>query len=189
MDKTLKNLCMAYVGESQARNRYHFYASIARKEGYEIIGEVFLETSNQEKEHAKRLFEAIQKLKKDNSIKIEAEVPLVLGTTIENLRAAIEGENYEYSIMYPGFADEAEEEGLADVAKRLRSIKKAEEHHEERFNKLLKQLEEGSLFKKNKVVEWSCMECGYVHSGKEPPEKCPSCDHAKSFYKLKCEEY
>jgi rubrerythrin len=189
MEETLKNLCKAFVGESQARNRYHFYASIARKEGYEIIGEVFLETSNQEKEHAKRIFEEIQKLKKDNSLKVEAEVPLVLGTTVENLKAAAEGENYEWTQMYPGFADIAEKEGLIDVANRLRAIKKAEAHHEERFKKLLEQLEKGTLFEKEEVVEWVCMECGYVHKGKEPPEKCPSCDHSKAFYRLKCEEY
>ncbi len=189
MKETLSNLCIAYVGECQARNRYSFYASTARKEGYEVIGAVFQETSDQEKEHAKRIFEAIQKLKKGNSLKVETEVPLVLGTTIENLKAAAEGENYEWTQMYPGFADTAEKEGLTDVAKRLRAIKRAEEHHEERFKKLLKQLEEGTIFKKDEKVEWSCMECGYIHNGKEPPEKCPSCDHPKSFYRLKCEEY
>ncbi len=189
MEETLKNLAMAYVGECQARNRYSFYASKARKEGYEVIGNVFQETADQEKEHAKRIFEAIQSLKKNNSLKIEAEVPLVLGTTIENLRAAAEGENYEWTQMYPAFADKAEEEGLIEIANRLRAIKIAEEHHEERYKKLIKQLEEGTLFKKEKVVEWICMECGYVHRGKQPPEKCPSCDHAKAFYKLKCEEY
>ncbi len=189
MEETLKNLCAAFVGESQARNRYSFYASIARKEGYEIIGEIFQETADQEKEHAKRIFEAIQKLKKDNSLKIEVEVPLVLGTTVENLRSAVDGENYEYTQMYPAFADIAEKEGLIDVANRLRAIKRAEQHHEERFKKLIEQLEKGTLLKKEEVVEWVCMECGYVHKGKEPPEKCPSCDHAKSFYRLKCEEY
>lgn len=189
MEETLKNLCMAYVGECQARNRYSFYASIARKEGYEVIGEVFQETADQEKEHAKRIFEHIQSLKKDNSLKIEAEVGLVLGTTAENLRAACEGENYEWNQMYPGFADKAEEEGLIEVANRLRAIKRSEEHHEERFKKLLEQLENGTILKKDEVVEWVCMECGYIHKGKQPPEKCPSCDHAKSYYRLKCEEY
>lgn len=189
MKETLKNLAMAFVGECQARNRYTFYASIARKEGFEIVGQVFQETADQEKEHAKRIFEAIQKLKKTDSLKIETEVSLVLGTTIENLRSAVAGENYEYTQMYPSFADKAEEEGLIEVAERLRAIKKAEEHHEERYKKLLKQLEEKTIFKKDKVVEWTCMECGYVHKGKEPPKKCPSCDHAQSFYKLKCEEY
>jgi rubrerythrin len=189
MQETLKNLTKAFIGESQARNRYNFYASIARKEGYEIIGAIFQETADQEKEHAKRIFEEIQKLKTDNSLKVESEASLVLGTTIENLRAAVEGENYEWTQMYPSFADKAEEEGLINVANRLRSIKKAEEHHEERFKKLLEQLENETLFKKEEVVEWTCMECGYTHKGKEPPQKCPSCDHAKSFYKLKCEVY
>lgn len=189
MKETFRNLCIAFVGECQARNRYTFYASIASKEGYEVIRTIFQETADQEKEHAKRIFEAIQKLKKDDSLKIETEVPLVLGTTIENLRSAIAGENYEYTQMYPSFADKAEEEGLQDIADRLRAIKKAEEHHEERYKKLLKEIENETIFKKDKIVKWTCMECGYVHEGKEPPKKCPSCDHAKAFYKLKCEEY
>lgn len=189
MEQTLKNLCKAFVGESQARNRYTFYASIAIKEGYEIVGRVFQETADQEKEHAKRIFEEIQKLKEDCPVIIDSEVSLVLGDTIENLKSAVRGENYERSQMYPSFADKAEEEGLLDIAKRLRAIKKAEEHHEERFKKLLEQLENGTIFEKEEVVEWTCMECGYVHKGRTPPEKCPSCDHAKSFYKLKCEEY
>ncbi|MEM4330501.1 MAG: rubrerythrin family protein [Candidatus Pacearchaeota archaeon] len=188
--ETLKNLVLAFIGECQARNKYTFYASIARKEGYELIAEVFQETAEQEKEHAKRIFEEIQKLKKENKIKIkEVETELTLGSTIENLKAAISGENYEWSEMYPKFADIAEKEGLKEIATRLRAIKKAEEHHEERYKKLLEQLEKKSIFKKERAVEWVCMECGYVHKGKEPPEKCPSCDHPKAFYRLKCEEY
>ncbi len=188
--ETLKNLMKAFIGESQARNRYTFYASIARKEGYEVIADVFQETADQEKEHAKRIFEEVQKLKKSNSLKIEdIESPLVLGNTLENLRSAINGENYEWTKMYPKFADIAEKEGFQEIANRLRAIKKSEEHHEERYKKLLEQLEKGTLFKKEKVVEWVCMECGYVYKGKEPPEKCPSCDHSKAFYRVKCEEY
>ncbi|MEM4182056.1 MAG: rubrerythrin family protein [Candidatus Pacearchaeota archaeon] len=190
MEKTLINLTKAFIGESQARNRYSFYASIARKEGYEIIANIFQETADQEREHAKRIFEEIQKLKKENTIKIdELEAPLILGNTIDNLKAAIAGENYEWTKMYPEFAEIAEKEGLQEIANRLRAIKKAEEHHEERYKKLLEQLEKKTLFKKENVVEWVCMECGYVHKGKEPPEKCPSCDHSKAFYRLKCEEY
>lgn len=194
MKKTLENLAKAFIGESQARNRYSFYAKVAQKEGYEQIAEIFRITADNEKEHAKRIFEHIQELKekigeKLNEIKVEAVAPIIYGTTIENLRAAISGEHYEYSEMYPEFAKVAEEEGLEKIANRLRAIAKAEEHHEERYKKLLKELEAGTVFKKDKEVWWVCRECGYVHFGTEPPEKCPSCDHPRSFYQVKCEEY
>ena len=190
MKKTLENLTKAFIGESQARNRYTFYAKIAKKEGYEQIAEVFLITADNEKEHAKRLFEHIQELKGDlGELAVEALVPVVYGDTVENLKAAIAGEHYENTEMYPGFAKTAEEEGLDKIAMRLRSISKAEEHHEERYKKLLKEVEAGTVFKKDEEVEWVCRECGYVHIGKQPPEKCPSCDHEKSFYQIKCEKY
>ncbi len=191
--ETIKNLIKAFIGESQARNRYTFYASLAKKEGYEQIAEIFLITAENERVHAKRLFEHIQELKKDAGIEeatiVEAEAPLVLGTTIDNLKAAIKGENYEYTSMYPKFADIAKKEGFTKIAVRLKSIAVAEKHHEERYKKLLEQLEKGTIFKKDKEVEWVCRECGYVHKGIQPPEKCPSCDHEKSFYQVKCEEY
>lgn len=190
MKKTLENLTRAFIGESQARNRYTFYAKVAKKEGYEQIAEIFLIAADNEKEHAKRLFEHIQELKGDtNEIKVEAAAPLVYGNTTENLKTAIAGENYEYTEMYPEFAKVAEEEGLGKIAGRLKAIAKAEKHHEERYKKLLKEVEAGTVFKKDKEVEWMCRECGYVHFGKQPPEKCPSCDHSKSFYQIKCEEY
>lgn len=190
MKNTIENLTKAFIGESQARNRYTFYAKIARKEGFEQIAELFLLTADNEKEHAKRLFEHIQELKGNmDEIKVEATAPIVYGSTAENLKAAIAGENYEHTQMYPEFADTAEREELPDIAKRLRAIAKAEEHHEERYKKLLKEVEAGTVFKKEKEVSWVCRECGYVHFGKEPPEKCPSCDHNKSFYQIKCEEY
>jgi len=189
MSETVKNLIKAFIGESQARNRYTFYAKIARKEGYEQIGEIFQITADNEKEHAKRIFEHIQELNPDTEIVVESAAPTTYGTTIENLKSAIAGEHHEYSEMYPEFAETAEKEGHDKIAGRLRAIAKAEIHHEERFKKLLKQLEKGTIFKKEKEVEWVCMECGYVHKGTEPPEKCPSCDHPRSFYKLKCEEY
>lgn len=194
MEKTIENLTKAFIGESQARNRYTFYAKIARKEGFEQIGEIFLLTAENEKEHAKRLFEHIQELKRKSKesldeIKVEAAAPTILGTTTENLKAAIAGENYEHTEMYPEFAEIAEKEGLVEIAKRLRAIAKAEEHHEERYKKLLKEVEEGTVFKKEKEVWWVCRECGYTHFGTEPPEKCLSCDHARSFYQIKCEEY
>jgi rubrerythrin len=194
MQKTLQNLTKAFIGESQARNRYTFYAKVAQKEGYEQIAAIFLTTAEQEKIHAKRLFEHICELKKESGgnldeIIVEAVAPTIYGTTIENLKAAIAGENHEHTVMYPEFADVAQSEGLNKIAARMRSIAKAEEHHEERYKKLLEQLENDTIFKKDKEVWWVCRECGYVHFGVQPPEECPSCDHPKGFYEIKCEEY
>ncbi|WP_457549054.1 rubrerythrin [Archaeoglobus sp.] len=180
--ETLENLVKAFVGESVARNRYSFYAKIAKEEGYVFISRVFLETAENEKEHAEVLFEFIQKLKKGNSVNVGAEVPLILGNTVENLKSAIEGGRYENTVMYPKFARVAEEEGLNEIAARLRAIGKAEEHHERRFKALLEALESGAYFKRNEEIEWICLECGYVHKGNEPPEKCPSCGHSKAYY-------
>lgn len=194
MKKTLENLSKAFVGESQARNRYDFYAKIAKKEGFEQIAEIFQITALNEKEHAKKLFEHIQELKeklKEGIKKIETEttIPNIYGNTKENLKAAISGENYEYTQMYPEFAKVALEENLPHIANRLKAIAVAEKHHEERYKKILKEVEEGTVFKKSKEIWWVCRECGYVHFGTEPPQKCPSCDHEKSFYQVKCEEY
>ncbi|KYH39121.1 MAG: rubrerythrin [Candidatus Hecatellales archaeon B24] len=194
MGETIKNLVKAFIGESQARNRYTFYAKAAKQEGYEQIAEIFLITAENEKEHASTLFKLINELKKQSGgsldeISVEAAAPTVFGTTAENLKAAIAGENYEYTKMYPEFAEVAEKEGYPEIAKRLRAIAKAEEHHEERYRKLLKEVEAGTVFKKEKEVWWVCRECGYVHYGKEPPEKCPSCDHPRSYFQIKCEEY
>jgi rubrerythrin len=192
MEQTLENLAKAFVGESQARNRYTFYASIARKEGYEQIAEIFQLTADNEKEHAKRLFETIQLLNKKSKvgeIPIGTGVPTVLGATEDNLKAAIAGENHEHTKMYPEFADVAEDEGHPEIAKRLRAIAVAEKHHEERYKKILKNVQGGTVFKKDKEVWWVCRECGYVHFGKTPPDKCPSCDHEENFYQLECEEY
>ncbi len=192
MKKTLKNLTKAFIGESQARNRYTFYAKIAKSEGYEQIGELFLLTADNEKEHAKRLFEHIKELnKKENSdeIEVNAAAPLVYGSTAENLKAAIEGENYEYTEMYPGFAKVAKKEGLSRIADRLKAIAKAEKHHEDRYKKLLKEVEGKTVFKKKRATWWVCMECGYIHFGKTPPKVCPSCDHPQGFYQVKCEKY
>lgn len=188
--ETLKNLAKAFIGESQARNRYTFYSKIAKKEGYEQIAEIFLMTAENEREHASWLFKHINELKKsDEEMKVDVSVPTVLGSTEENLKAAIAGENYEYTKMYPEFAKIAEKEGFTEIAKRLRAIAIAEKHHEERFKKLLEEVKNKTVFKKKKEVWWVCRECGYVHFGKEPPKECPSCGHAKSFYQVKCEEY
>ncbi|MFA4855357.1 MAG: rubrerythrin family protein [archaeon] len=192
--ETLKNLGKAFIGESMARNRYSFFAKAALNEGFEQIGEIFLVTAENERIHAKRLFEHIQELKgkkgeKSQAMMVEAEVPTAFGDTAENLKAAIAGENYEHTKMYPEFAAVAEKEGFPKIAARMRAIARAEQHHEERYKKLLKEVEAGTVFRKGKEVWWVCRECGYVHFGKEPPEKCPSCDHPRAFYQVKCEEY
>ena len=194
MKATIENLVKAFIGESQARNRYTIYSKVARKEGFEQISEIFLITAENEKEHAETLFNLIMDLKRRSGeelseIKVEAAAPLVLGNTIENLKAAISGENYEHTRMYPEFADVAEREGLPEIAARLRAIAKAEEHHEERYKKLLKEVESNSVFMKDREVWWVCRECGYVHYGTEPPEVCPSCGHPKGYFQIKCEEY
>ena len=138
----------------------------------------------------KNLFKLINELKEDNeNIQVEAEAPTTFGSTEENLKAAINGENYEYSKMYPEFADTAEQDGYQEIATRLRAIAKAEEHHEERYKKLLKEVSAGTVFKKENEVIWVCRECGYVHKGKTPPSKCPSCDHATAFFQIKAEVY
>lgn len=196
MEKTIKNLTRAFIGESQARNRYTIYAKIAKKEGYEQISAIFTETANQEKEHASWLFKLINELKeksgnekKYNEIAVDAGAPTTLGTTQENLKAAIQGENYEFENMYPEFSKSAKEEGLSEISSRLMSIGKAEAHHEERYRKLLEELEKGTIFKKEEKIEWTCRECGYTHLGSSAPEKCPSCNHSQAYYQVKSENY
>ena len=193
MSKTLENLTKAFIGESLARNRYTIYSKIASKEGYDEISEIFLLTADNEREHAKWLFRMINDIKKNEGspteIKVEAEAPLILSNTIENIKGAIDGENYEYTKMYPEFADTAEKEGFKDVATRLRAIAVAEKHHEGRYKKLLKELQEGTFFKKKEKVVWVCRKCGYIHEGNEPPEACPSCNHEKAYFERQCETY
>lgn len=190
MSKTLENLTKAFIGESQARNRYTFYAKVAQKEGLEQIAAIFLETAEQERTHAKRLFEHIQEIKEGkNAVVVEAEAPNIYETTAENLKAAIAGENYEWVEMYPAFAAMAEEENLPEIAKRLQSIAKAEKHHEERYKKLLDEVAAGTVHEKSKEIVWVCRECGYVHVGKSAPEKCPSCDHPKAYYQVQSENF
>jgi len=194
MEKTLENLAKAFIGESQARNRYTFYAKVATKEGFEQIAGIFLMTAENEREHAKWLFRMINELRQKipenpDEIVVEAAAPLTFGTTAENLAAAIAGENYETTTMYPEFADVAEAEGLDEIAHRLRMIAVAEAHHEERYRKLLSIVERGTAFEKEKTVIWVCRKCGYLHEGREPPVECPSCDHPREYFEIKCEEY
>ncbi|MBT4722713.1 rubrerythrin family protein [Candidatus Falkowbacteria bacterium] len=192
MKRTLECLTKAFIGESQARNRYTYYAKAAKKEGYEQIAAAFMETAEQEKVHAKRLFEHIQELKQAepsedlNEITVEAGAPTIYSDTKANLKAAAAGENYEYTTMYPEFANIAEEEGYVKIAARMRSIAKAEQHHEERYKNFIDHLEKGTVFARDaEETVWVCRECGYVHTGKTPPQECPSCDHPQAYYEVK----
>ncbi len=193
MKQTVENLTKAFIGESIARNRYHFFAKVAKKEGYEQIAEIFLLTAENEREHASWDFKLLNALKASSGgfdeVNVDTTIPVAFGDTATNLKSAIQGEHYEQTTMYPGFADVAESEGLPQVAKRLRSIAQAEAHHEARYRKLLAQVEAGTVFKKDTPVEWVCRECGYVHVGEAPPDKCPSCDHDRAFYQVLHEEY
>jgi len=193
MRETLENLARAFIGESMARNRYQFFAKVAKKEGYEQLAEALLLTADNEREHASWTFKLINALKSTTEAlseeRVDTAVPSAFGDTATNLRAAIEDEHYEQTTMYPGFADVADREGLPEVAKRFRAIARAEAHHEEQNRKILAQVEAGTFFKKERPVEWVCRECGYVHTGEEPPEKCPACDHDRAYYQLLHEEY
>ncbi len=191
MGKTFENLVKAFVGESQARNRYTMYSKIAKKEGYEQIAAIFAETADNEREHAKWFFRMANELSegKIDEIKVEAAAPLTLGNTIDNLKAAAAGEHFENSTLYPEFADIAEKEGHKQIAIRIRAISSVEAHHEARYKELLKNVEQGSVFKKNVKVYWICRNCGYVHEGLTPPSKCPSCDHPESYFQVLVEQY
>ena len=179
--KTANNLMHAFAGESQARNRYTYYASIAKKEGFVQIQNIFLETANQEKEHAKRLMKLMNKDLAGETLYTEGNFPVLLGTTAENLKAAAAGENEEYTDMYPSFAKTAREEGFEDIAMVLDSIAIAEKHHEERYLKLLAA---GNTFKRETPVIWKCNNCGFVYEGLEAPEKCPACDHPQAHFEV-----
>lgn len=194
MKKTVENLTKAFVGESQARNRYAIYAGIAKKAGLVQIANVFLETAEQERQHAKRFFNMLQTIKEKegldmNKIDVPATTMSMLGDTLVNLKTAAEGEYEEYADLYPEFAQTAEEEGYPEFATRIRAIMVAEQHHEERYKKLYEQLKAETHRNKEEEIEWVCMECGYVHKGKIPPEICPSCDHPRGYYIRKCETY
>jgi rubrerythrin len=184
--KTEKNVLAAFAGESQARNRYTYFASQAKKEGFEQIAAIFTETADNEKEHAKRFFRFLE----GGDVEIAAAYPAgVIGTTRENLKAAGDGENLEHTKLYPEFANFAREEGFPEIAAAFRAIAAVEKQHEARYRKLQKNVEEGTVFKKEKVVRWKCRNCGYIHEGKTPPGKCPACEHAEAFFELAEENY
>jgi len=184
--KTEKNLLASFAGESQARTRYTYFASAAKKEGYEQISAIFLETAENEKEHAKRFFKFLE----GGAVKITAMYPAgVIGTTAENLKAAADGEHEEWSMLYLDAAKIADTEGFPDIATTFRMIAKVEKEHEARYRKLLANVIGGKVFKKGGPVRWMCRNCGYVHEGPEAPTQCPACLHPQAYYEVKAENY
>ncbi|NLY73967.1 MAG: rubrerythrin family protein [Firmicutes bacterium] len=184
--RTEKNILTAFAGESQARNRYTYYAGQARKDGFVQIAEIFEETANQEKEHAKRLFKMLE----GGQVEIQASFPAgVIATTTENLAEAAEGENYEWTAMYPEFAKVAREEGFDEIAAVFEAIAVAEKQHEKRFKALKSNIETGKVFKRDQVVTWRCRNCGYLHEGTEAPEICPACAHPQAHFELLAENW
>jgi len=184
--QTEKNLLTAFAGESQARNRYTYFASQAKKEGFVQMSSIFEETANQEKEHAKRLFKFLE----GGEVEISAAFPAgVIDNTLENLRASAAGENYEHTEMYPGFAQVAKEEGFEEIAGVFEAIAVAEKQHEKRYLDLAANIEAGLVFKRDKEVVWRCRNCGYLHTGKEAPETCPACDHPQAHFELLGQNY
>ena len=180
--ETEKNLLKAFAGESQARNRYTYYAGVARKEGYRQIEALFIETADNEKAHAKRFFKFLE----GGDLEITASYPAgKIGTTVENLKAAAAGENEEWTQLYPAFAETAKAEGFKDVATAFTMIAKVEKEHEERYLKLAQNIEKDIVFKKESTVRWKCRNCGYVHEGPGAPAQCPACVHPREFFELK----
>jgi rubrerythrin len=184
--ETEQNLLKAFAGESQARNRYSMYASIARKEGYEQIANIFLETASNEYEHAKLFYRHL----KGNEVKITASYPAgVIGDTIVNLEAAANGEGDEADALYPEFAKIAAKEGFTEISELFTNIAKIEKQHQNRYLKLLENVKNNKIFIKDEEQEWVCLECGYIHHGKEAPKVCPVCAHPQAFYQLNCKNY
>jgi rubrerythrin len=184
--RTEQNLLKSFAGESQARNRYWYFSSVAKKEGFEQISALFLETAENEKEHAKVFFKYLE----GGDAEITATYPAGrIGTTAENLLASAEGEKMEWSVLYPDFAEVADEEGFADVAESFRRIAKVESWHERRYRKLLENVESRKVFARETLVRWKCRNCGYVHEGPEALDECPACHHAKAYFELFVEAY
>ncbi len=171
--KTEKNLMEAFAGESEARNKYTYFAKVAKKEGYEQISRIFLETAENEKEHAKLHFKALG----------------LLGDTMANLQEAAEGENFEWKEMYPRMAKEAREEGFCDLAVMFERIGDVEEKHEARYKKLLQNIKDGVVFEKSSPTQWKCLNCGYIHEGAKAPQECPTCKHPKAYFEVLCKNY
>jgi rubrerythrin len=191
--KTLVNLMKAFAGESQARNRYTYFASIAKKEGFNQIEAIFLETAENEKEHAKVYYKAIVNgmggANEAIPIEITATYPVAYGSTFENLIAAAAGEHEEWSDIYKNFADIAEQEGFKDVAASFRMISRVENHHEDRYLKLAENIKLGEVFSKEASTAWKCENCGYIHTGKDAPELCPACKHPQAYFEVLCDNF
>lgn len=184
--QTEKNLLASFAGESQARMRYNYFASVAKKEGYEQIAEIFTETAENEKEHAKLFFTLLP----GGDAEITASYPArMIRTTPENLNAAADGESHEWASIYPYFAETAEKEGFSTIANTFRQIAKVEASHEKRYRKLLANIEQGIVFQRDNPVRWKCRNCGYVHDGSSSPNPCPVCSHDKAYFELWCENY
>ena len=184
--KTEQNLLKAFAGESQARNRYTYFAKQAKKEGYEQIAAIFEETAENEKEHAKVFFKHLE----GGMVEITADYPAgVIGTTEENLLEAADGEKMEWGTLYPDFGKIAEEEGFPEIAHSFRNIAKVEAAHEKRYRTLLENVKENKVFKRNKPMKWKCRNCGFIHEGEEPPQTCPACQHPQSYYEILAENY
>ena len=184
--KTEQNLLKSFAGESQARNRYTYFASVAKKEGFEQISAIFQETADQEKEHAKKMFKWLE----GGMVEITASYPAgVISNTLDNLKAAAAGEHEEWSLDYPHFAEVADKEGFPEIAMMYRAIAIAEKGHEERYAAFVKNIEEGKVFEKDTETTWQCRNCGYIHTGTEAPELCPACAHPKAHFEVKKENW
>jgi rubrerythrin len=187
--KTAENLMKAFAGESQARNRYTYYASAAKKQGYVQISNIFLETAENEKEHAKIFFKFLNESLNGEVIEINATFPVGLSDTKANLLGAANGENEEWAELYPEFARVADEEGFANIALIFRKISEVEKHHEERYRQLLNSIEKNTIYKRDTVVSWKCNNCGYIHEGETAPELCPACAHPQGYFEVISENY
>ncbi|MGA2105439.1 rubrerythrin [Methanoregula sp.] len=184
--KTERNVLAAFAGESQARNRYSYFASVAKKEGYEQIAGVFLETADEEKEHAKLFFSYL----KGGMVEITAGYPAgVIGSTKENLKAAADGEMMEWGTLYPAFAGTAKDEGFLPIANLFKQVAVVEKYHEQRYNRLLSNLEKETVFRRDSPVKWYCRECGYVYEGTSAPLKCPACNHPQAYFEIYAENF
>lgn len=188
--KTAENLLKSFAGESQARNRYTYYASIAKKQGFVQISNIFIETAEQEKEHAKMFFKLLKEDLNGEAVEITAKYPVSLyEETADNLKSAAEGENEEWTQLYPEFAKVAKEEGFTKISATFNMIGKVEKEHEARYSKLLENIKSGQVFKKGEKTFWKCANCGYVYEGFEAPEKCPACLHSKSYFEVAAKNY
>lgn len=187
--KTAENLLKAFAGESQARNRYTYYASIAKKEGFVQISNIFMETADNEREHAKRFFKFLCETHKGEAVMIQADYPVGMGSTLENLKYAADGEHDEWSHLYPLFASVADEEGFTDIAVCFRKIADVEAKHEARYRKLHDNIKNDQVFHRAEEVEWKCINCGYVHKGKNALKECPACLHGQAHFEIVCNNF